>query len=451
MKHPFIKKIIISLSILMIGSLSLVSCNPNEEEGKTPSSYDKFFTYSGKFDEKDYLKVFDDKVKKVGNDNNGGEEVILRGFNAGGYLIIEHWMSAFQPFSPNPDENGDRFDHETVTNIFTRRFGKERTVELWSHYRDSFWTNNDYLNAKEMEVNSIRLPFSYMSVDPEYNNVYEIEGEKYNFEVLDNFIKNCADQGIYVILDLHGAYGSQNGQDHSGTELGSASEVDFYRNEEKQKKTIDLWVEITKRYKDNPAIACFDLLNEPGEKANPTGELHWEFYDKLTKAIREVDTDRILMYESCWDGKNLPDPSLYNWDNCIYSYHNYTNTEDINSHLNSFRNKLNGINYETFDGPYNMGEFTCYGNKDSWNQTLDFLNDNGWSWHTWTYKLNIKPNGYNYPGWGIYYTHANPVDPLTDSYDKIWNKFDEVNTLKGEDMRFNDGTSLRSIIRNHIN
>ncbi len=450
MNFSFIKKIITTFSVLMISSLSLISCEPSEGGPTPPPLDDKYFTYSGVFNENDYLKVFDNKVKKVGENKEGGEEVILKGFNAGGYLVIEHWMCAFTPFSPNPDETGDRFDHETVTNIFTKRFGKERTVELWSHYRDCFWTNNDYLNAKEMGVNSIRLPFSYMSLDPEYNNVYEIEGKKYNFEILDNFIKNCADQGIYVILDMHGAYGTQNGQDHSGTELGTAEEVDFYTNLEKQEKTIDLWVEITKRYKDNPAIACFDLLNEPGEKANQTGEIHWEFYDKLTKAIREVDSDRILMYESCWDGRNLPDPSQYNWTNCIYSFHNYTGTEDINSHLNSFRNKLNGINYQTFDGPYNMGEFTCYGNKDSWIQTLAFLNENNWSWHTWTYKLNIKPNGYSYPGWGIYYTYADPVDPLNDSYDEIWEKFEGINTLEGEDMRFSDGTSLRSIIRSNI-
>ena len=36
------------------------------------------------------------------------------------------------------------------------------------------------------------------------------------FDRLDWFVQNCSQRGMYVILDMHGAFGSQNGMDHSG-------------------------------------------------------------------------------------------------------------------------------------------------------------------------------------------------------------------------------------------
>ena len=82
--------------------------------------YDKPFMASGVFDEEDFVQADGEKLRK----NFGqGDEIKIIGVNAGGYLVIEQWMSAFV--------NGR--DHKTITEIFVDRFGKEKTLEIWAN------------------------------------------------------------------------------------------------------------------------------------------------------------------------------------------------------------------------------------------------------------------------------------------------------------------------------
>lgn len=423
---------------LPICAISLCSCGANIETPpiEQPEEYPSLIT------DEDYLEVEGTKVKKS---HGKGEEVLFKGINAGGYLVIEQWMCAFKGSKAT-----GYLDHKTVTDIRTERFGQEKTLELWDYYRTNFWTDFDFEMCKEMGMNTIRLPFSYMNVDPEYNNVKKIIGQKYNFEILDDFVKRAASYGIYTILDLHGAYGSQNGQDHSG-ESQSREEVDFYTNEEKMSKTTDLWVAIAKHFKDNPCVAAFDLLNEPGEKAESTGEIHWKFFDRLNDAIRTIDEDRILIFESCWDGPNLPSPKKYGWENCIYSYHNYSGKfNSVEDNLGSYQSKLNSANKSNHGVPNYMGEFNCYAKKESRTTVLDLLNRNQWHYTSWTYKVNDLTD--KYKGWGVFTSKAKPIVPDEDSFEEIKEKMYCVDTtyLDTEITEFSDQSTLKDVLTEYL-
>ena len=80
---------------------------------------------------------------------------------------------------------------------------------------------------------------------------------------------------------MHGVYGSQNGKDHSGQIIDNIEDIDFYTNEEKIGKTIDLWEALTEHFLGAPTIAAFDILNEPGELAGSTSERHWKVFDRI--------------------------------------------------------------------------------------------------------------------------------------------------------------------------
>ena len=58
----------------------------------------------------------------------------------------------------------------------------------------------------------------------------------------------------------------------------------------------DIWREIAEKYKDEPVIWGYDLLNEPREENyiyTPDGGLDWNrLAEKIAKAIREVDPSR---------------------------------------------------------------------------------------------------------------------------------------------------------------
>lgn len=103
------------------------------------------------------------------------------------------------------------------------------------------------------------------------------------FDRLDWFVQNCSQRGMYVILDMHGAFGSQNGMDHSG-EINDGKQL--YYNQSNKDKTLNLWKKIAEHFKGNPAVAAYDILNEPGIKAAATYSLHWDFYNEIYNTIR---------------------------------------------------------------------------------------------------------------------------------------------------------------------
>lgn len=406
-----IKKTIPFISILFI----LFGCNKTNIDS---TKEEKPLNLNGVFTSNDFLHASNTSIV-----NKKDNEVILKGINAGGYLQLEPWMSAVKSTSI---DNGQYNDHLTVTKTFENRFGKEKTVELWQYYRNNFFTENDFKYCKDMNMNVIRLPFTYMSLDPNYSNVDSIDNEEYNFTILDEFISKAAENNMYIILDMHGAYGSQNGQDHSGESL-SLEQVDFYTNKEKKEKTKHLWSLIAQKYKDVPTIAGYDLLNEPGEKAKPTTKVHWNYMDELYKEIRKVDKNHMIIFESCWDGVNLPNPLDYKWENCMYSFHNYCGNVSTDEILHSMEEKIKGVEEQNFNVPLYMGEFTCYGKEDSWKKVLSLFDEKRWSYTPWTYKIN-RNNDTSYQGWGVFYSKAENVDPLNDSIDEIKRKWYMVDT-----------------------
>lgn len=361
--------------------------------------------------------------------NAENREVFLRGVNAGGVCVIEQWMNGFK--QSYTEESGVKcIDHKTTTRVFEQRFGREKTKKLWAEYRNNIWNERDFRNCAEMGMNVIRLPFTYMTVDFDATFDYADAGKNYDFSVLDEFVVGAAEHGMYTILDLHGAYGSQNGQDHSG-EVLPAGEVGFYSDEQAIELTVKLWGAVAEHFKDNPNIAGYDILNEPAEKiadgkTDITSERHFRVFDRIYDEIREKDDDGIVIFESCWEGANLPRPSEYGWENCIYSFHHYTNCtggDRFDEHKNSWDNKLKGIDARNFGVPLYMGEFSCYTNEDQWDYTVSLLNSRGWHWTSWTYKIN---NTFGNSAWGIVridITDKDKVNAHEDSYETILDKF----------------------------
>ncbi len=333
-----------------------------------------------------------------------GNVVYLKGINAGGLFVQEEWMC---PVSSK--------DTLTTIKVLTERFGYDKAQALISAYQDAWWQSEDFVNIKNLGFNLIRLPFAYFNLEDEEGNIT-------NFNKLDWFIDECDKNDIYVILDLHGAYGSQNGKDHSGDTSG----VNLFGNAENEAKTIALWEAVATRYKDRKIIAGYDLLNEPEGTMHYTGLIQWNFYNKLYKAIREIDLNHIIFMEAVWETNNLPVPSLYGWENVSYSYHNY-GWDDINNfeYQKSFTDtKITDYltTRQIYLVPIFVGEFTLFGNVESWRYALNAYEENNIHYAVWTYKVHT---GGGNSSWGIYCGGGEKVDVETDSYEEImasWSK-----------------------------
>ena len=69
----------------------------------------------------------------------------------------------------------------------------------------------------------------------------------------------CRNAGLYLILDMHDAPGGQTG-DNIDDSYGYPW---LLENEDCQKQFVDIWVNIASRYKEEPVILGYDLMNEP--------------------------------------------------------------------------------------------------------------------------------------------------------------------------------------------
>jgi hypothetical protein len=327
-------------------------------------------------DDRDFLRT---RGKSIVNAR--GETVYLRGVNAGGWLVHEEWMCP----SAAPD-------FMTLRDTLDARFGPEKRDELLALYQDTYWQEMDFDRCAAMGATVIRLPFLYMNLTDDDGNFQQDA-----FARLDWFIENCARRGMYVILDLHGAYGSQNGEHHSG-QINDGRQLFF--NADNRAKTLRLWRAVAARYRGNPTVAGYDILNEPmgpGKEKARTGNIHWAFFDEIYRAIREEDPEHIVIVEACWIATHLPSPKRYGWINVVYQYHYYAwgldGCTDAQIALNGAA--LLAPKVISHGVPTLMGEFNCFGDEAAWHKTLEYSNRLGFHWTTWTYKANCG-------GWSVY-------------------------------------------------
>lgn len=414
-----------------------VNHHPNAAKPETDNSV-------GLIDESMFIKAEGELLKTA-----AGDTVYLRGVNVGGLFVTENWMQKI--FKNNTKEHGSTkgIDYKQTVKVFLERFGKEKTEALLAEFRANWFSDEDFKILKELGINTIRLPITYMAIDIDAVYDYRLAAYEYDFSAVDAFIEQAASYGIYTILDLHGAYGSQNGADHSGD---INVPTDFYSNEEMMQLTVDLWKVMAEHYKGNPAIAAYDILNEPGEHkvgggTQSTTTRHWNFMDRLYDAIREIDTDHVIIFESCWNASNLPMPSEYGWENCMYSFHHYSGNKN---HNNSFASKIKDMKSRNFGIPLHMGEFTCYDSKEQWEFSLNTMNENGIHWNNWTYKVHTGTTAYSYWGYLNVTAERDQIDIFTDSYEDIFAAFSQLKT--GEYTKiplFEDETSFHDVIKKY--
>jgi len=348
----------------------------------------------------DFLKVRGISIRR---ESGKGVKIALRGTNAGGWLVHEEWMCPTNA----PDQ-------QTIRDTLTDRFGAEEAQSLLDVYRGAYWTIQDFDNCAAMGMTAIRLPFTYMDFTDDAGNFFPKA-----FDRLDWFIENCARRGIYVILDLHGAYGSQNGKHHSGIHNDGRQ---LYHNEANRALTIRLWEAIAARYKGNPAVAAYDLLNEPANDTGLTGVMQWDFYDELYMAIRKVDPDHIIVMEACWNPPDaLPKPRQYGWKNVMYSYHHYAwDAKDDQGVTGHTIGQIVGITRALDGVPILIGEFSGFGYEGGWRYTLKNYNRMGYHWTTWSYKATGDTS------WGLYNHNPPRVDIYGDSAETIREKWSQA-------------------------
>ena len=172
--------------------------------------------------------------------------------------------------------------------------------------------------------------------------------------------------------------------------------------------------------------------------------------DRCYDAIRANNDNHIIMFESCWGVGNLPNPTTYEWTNCIYQLHHYSWTNDLASHKSFVDNKKNEINSSTHNVPYYIGEFFCQKNALSWDYTLKSYKENNLHFTPWTYKVvgDASTSG----GTSIYVTTGGKFDPDTATYEEMLNNFYTLQTFhkKNRPSTLEGGTMIGYLLAHYM-
>ena len=308
-----------------------------------------------------------------------GREVILRGMGLGGWMLQEGYMLGVKK---------EGTQHSLQARI-AELVGQEDCARFYQLWLENHMTRADVDLLAGAGFNSIRLPMHYnlftlpIQQEPiQGSNTWLTTG----FEITDHLLAWCKANRMYLILDLHASPGGQ-GKDANISDADPAK-PSLWESDANQNKTVALWRRLAERYANEPWIGGYDLLNEPnwtfeGKDKNGKDDSRnqplWDLYQAITRAIRQVDKNHMLIIEGNGWGNNyngFPGP----WeDDLVFSFHKYwnPNTPESIARFLALRQK--------FHVPLWLGE--SGENNNQWFRECVALvetNHIGWAW--WPYK-----------------------------------------------------------------
>jgi glucan 1,3-beta-glucosidase len=307
----------------------------------------------------------------------------LRGVNLGGWLVAEKWMT------PSLFAGTTAVDQYSLV----RTFGG--AARLQAHY-ETFITESDFIWLRSHGINAVRVPIGFWALtdEPLLANVQK---------QLDWLFDMAQKYEIAVLLCLHAARGSQNGNDHSGR----VGKVDWYKPR-KRAAALQVLSRVAERYGDHPKLWGIELLNEPKVKGfRQYLRLLWWSRRAVRQMGRQFPALRIAYSDAfaprTWVGKvkGVMD---------VHHYQAFSDTDkrrNIADHLQKVKGVAGDIIQWQKKQPVIIGE---------WSLGLDDLSlksvpraeaekqfgaaqlqayDNASGWFFWSYKTEQK-DGWNY-------------------------------------------------------
>lgn len=390
-----------------------------------------------------------------------GNKLRLEGMNFGNIFLQEGWLG---PFAEEPLKNPDgTYVKDSENNIQYPEFteedfreglyanpncGKENFNEWFDYYFHCWVNDSDYDVLNELDLNTIRLPVYWRNF---LNDDFTRKDETEAFYYIDQIVEAAKEHNLYIVFDLHGAPGSQNGLEHSGTtDIGCL----LWDDEKYINATIDIWEFVSHHYMNtrsdlNATIATYDILNEPTEVKNgKTTKKCWDVFDRIYKAIRDNGDNHVITMIGCWSFKNLPNPSDYGWTNVQYQYHWY-NFDKLNYDLFYMYSDIWNIGRD-YNVPVYIGEFTLFEEKDQWYRAFDMYKQRNYSWTVWNFKACT--NGWWSTSWGLYSAKLNldrdkeetKINVKTCTFEEFKNTCDKLKSENCERYTLSEVVSKRN-------
>ncbi|EMC93316.1 glycoside hydrolase family 5 protein [Baudoinia panamericana UAMH 10762] len=212
----------------------------------------------------------------------------IRGVNLGGWLVTEQWITpaVYQGTYANDEWH-----------LCNQLGPKQCASTLRSHW-SSFYVRDDLVAIRSAGLNRIRIPIGYWAVDLLPYEPY-VSGQ---YPYLIRAVQWAGELGLSVIIDLHGAPGSQNGQDNSGL-IGP---VLFPSNASNVDRSLNVLRNLTEEFSSlvyNNTVIGVELLNEPRLSATFSMDQLKRFYTNGSAVVHDASTRsgfNVTIHDAFW-------------------------------------------------------------------------------------------------------------------------------------------------------
>jgi hypothetical protein len=341
-----------------------------------------------------------------------GKPFYLRGFAVGGWMNLEHFMNGF----PGAEHQ--------LRAVMAQELGAQKAQFFFNRLADYFFTEEDVAFIRSLGATVIRPALNYRHFE---SDEHPFEYNEAGFARLERMLGWCRKHGLHVILDMHAVPGWHNSDWHGDN---ASRHSLFWRDRLFQDRFGALWQEIARRYKDDPVIAGYDLMNEPLVGA-PFGRFRensdiyknkrnycpdWPrmnaVYRRAVESIRKVDPHHIIIVEGDYFAGLFSGLEAPFAPNLVYSSHNYNPGPGENWGVEEQRrwhDQHEGTQFtRQHQAPLYIGEFgagtvtdpqTLETNARVIGAQMELFNQVGDHWTLWSYKdigamgsVHLKPD-----------------------------------------------------------
>jgi hypothetical protein len=273
----------------------------------------------------------------------------------------------------------------------TERFGEEARDELLDIFQRAWLGEGDIEWLAEQGFNLVRVPMTYRNLTrgPEVDKPTKLVWNESAFQRLNDLLDWCETHSVYAVLDIQEAPGAQNSY---------AEAAELYTDPAMQELTVQLWQELSRRYRDRDIVAAYSLLAEPF--GAPDVQARDTVYDMIVRAIRLLGDDHLLVIHDGFFGMDtLPNPLEMGWEGVIYSTHFFefsaVSFDKWDFLVNYYFGPILADAQLIQNVPYFIGSFSTRIHADwSYQATrllVDWYTQSEWSWAVWTYKRIDDP------------------------------------------------------------
>jgi endoglucanase len=337
-----------------------------------------------------------------------GKEFRIRGVNTGGWLMREGYILG-----------GRNIPEHSFWENLSKKAGKGTSLKVRDIFENNFITAKDFQRIKKLGFNTIRLPFNsrmFLAGKGDINTSA--------LQRMKKIVDAIGQNGLFVILDMHSAPGSQNCDWHSD----SNGKALFWEKRSSQLLFLKIWKALSGVFKEHPAVIGYDILNEPNNDA--VNEIYGVF-EKALHSIRRNGDNKILFLEgNDWSQDiSFLAPLADKNENIVLSIHCYHPVHytfnlvkgltypgiiggrkfgfrDLHSHYKKYADFARRHRVPIYAGEFGTSSrCACCHSEFRWvDDIIRIFDEFGWHWTYWTYKAVA---GMMYPD-GLFQLNRNP-------------------------------------------